>query len=260
MQDATCGDRAVGTISPHWDDETTRDPKPILVVLHQGHSNPGHIGQVLRAQGHALDVRKPRFGDALPETLDHHDGAVIFGGPMSANDPDDYVKRETDWIGVALRERAPFLGVCLGGQMLAKHLGGTVFLHEAGHVEIGYHPVRPLRPVYAEGDWPSFVYQWHKEGFTVPRGCVVLMEGGNAFPSQAFQYGPTAVGIQFHPEITYAMVSRWSGHNPHKLTQPGAKDRASQLRDHIAHGPAIRAWLDRFLRSWVREGRQQRAI
>lgn len=75
---------------------------PVLIILHQETSTPGRVGNALRALGYRLDIRRPRFGDPLPETLDHHAGAVIFGGPMSANDPDEYVRREIDWIEVAL--------------------------------------------------------------------------------------------------------------------------------------------------------------
>ena len=75
---------------------------PVLIVLHQETSTPGRVGNALRALGYSLDIRRPRFGDSLPETLDRHAGAVIFGGPMSANDSDDYVRREIDWIAVPL--------------------------------------------------------------------------------------------------------------------------------------------------------------
>jgi len=234
--------------------------KPILIVLHQRHSIPGHIGNVLKAQGHALDIRRPRFGDPLPETMADHDGAVIFGGPMSANDPDDYVKVETDWIGICLRESAPFLGVCLGGQMLARHLGANVWLHEDGHVEIGYHDLDPIAPMYDEGPWPTRFYQWHKEGFDIPSGSERIVRGRGSFPDQAFRVAETAVGIQFHPEITHQMVARWSGHNAHKLTQIGAQPRADQLRDHIAQAPIVRDWLHRFLRGWVLAGRSARGM
>ena len=71
----------------------------------------------------------------LPETLDDHAGAVIFGGPMSANDPDDYIRREIDWISVPLREQRPFLGICLGAQMLAMQLGARVAPHPEGRTE-----------------------------------------------------------------------------------------------------------------------------
>src|ERR1700724_3862442 len=116
---------------------------PVLIVLHQETSTPGRVGNALRALGHTLDIRRPRFGDPLPETLDLHAGAVIFGGPMSANDPDEYVRREIDWIAVPLLEPRPYLGICLGAQMLAKQLGAQVAPHPEGRVEVGYYPIRP---------------------------------------------------------------------------------------------------------------------
>src|SRR5690348_3224317 len=94
----------------------------ILAVLHGEMSTPGRIGHQLKERGFALDVRRPRFGDALPETLDAHAGAVIFGGPQSANDDDEIVKREIDWIDVPLSQGKPYLGICLGAQLLAKRL------------------------------------------------------------------------------------------------------------------------------------------
>jgi GMP synthase (glutamine-hydrolysing) len=90
-----------------------------LIVLHGELSTPGRVGLELRGRGITLDVRRPRFGDALPETLDDHVGAVIFGGPQSANDDDEVVRRELDWLDVPLKERKPFLGICLGAQLLA---------------------------------------------------------------------------------------------------------------------------------------------
>src|SRR5262249_56854522 len=114
---------------------------PVLIVLHQEPSTPGRVGNVLRALGHRLDIRRPRFGDALPQTLDEHAGAVFFGGPMSANDPDDYVRREIDWIEIALREQRPFLGVFLGAQMLAKQLRAKVPPHPPGGPPTPHYPL-----------------------------------------------------------------------------------------------------------------------
>ena len=86
----------------------TRD---ILIILHSESSTPGRIGHMLVEKGYRLDIRRPCLGDLLPQRLENHAGAVIFGGPMSANDPDDWIAREIDWIGVALEEQKPFLGV-----------------------------------------------------------------------------------------------------------------------------------------------------
>ncbi|HWF94194.1 MAG TPA: glutamine amidotransferase, partial [Xanthobacteraceae bacterium] len=92
---------------------------PCLIVLHQESSTPGRLGHALRERGVALDIRRPRYGDPLPQTRDQHAGAIVFGGPMSANDEDDFVRREIDWIAVPLKAKKPFLGICLGAQMLA---------------------------------------------------------------------------------------------------------------------------------------------
>jgi GMP synthase (glutamine-hydrolysing) len=223
----------------------------VVIVLHQPHSTPGHIGLWLQRQGFPLDIRRPRYGDPLPETLANHAGAVIFGGPMSANDGDDYIRQEIDWIGVALKEEKPYLGVCLGGQMLAKHLGCRIGLHPEEIVEIGYHGLAATDAGRAIAAWPDRVYQWHKEGFEVPTGAELLARSDGPFENQAFRYGPAAVGLQFHPEITHAMVHRWTGFNPHRLTVRGAHGRQQQVDDHIAHAPRVQAWLDAFLRRWL---------
>ncbi len=225
--------------------------KPVCVVLHQEHSNPGHVGQWFRRNGHALDVRKPRFGDPLPETLDGHCGAVIFGGPMSANDKDDFVRAEIEWIGVALKERKPFLGICLGAQMLNVHLGGQVGFHPDEMVEIGYYPLAATPEGRRLCPWPETVYQWHREGCDLVQGTRLLATSNGAFPNQAFTYGPTAFGFQFHPEITYAQVHRWTGHNPRRLELKGARERHEHIEGHVVHGPKVHAWLDCFLNRWV---------
>ena len=75
-----------------------------LVVLHQAHSTPGRVGMRLQALGCELDVRRPSLGDPLPASLAAHDGVVVFGGPMCANDADEWIRREIDWLETPLRE------------------------------------------------------------------------------------------------------------------------------------------------------------
>ncbi len=224
-------------------------PAPILIILHQEHSTPGRIGLLIEQRGYRLDIRRPRFGDPLPTTMRNHAGAVIFGGPMSANDPDDYIKQEIDWISVPLKEQAPFLGVCLGAQMLVKQLGGTVKRHEAGLSEIGYWPIRPTEAGSALFEWPSHVYHWHVEGFDRP-GCCELLAEGDVFENQAIRRGP-AYGIQFHPEVTHAMLCRWTVVAADKLGVPGAQDRATQIAARFQHDGSVRRWLDGFLDRWL---------
>jgi GMP synthase (glutamine-hydrolysing) len=229
-------------------DEAAPPSRPVLIVLHQESSTPGRIGNVLREVGHRLDIRRPRFGDALPETLDDHAGAVILGGPMSANDADHYVRVEIEWIEIALREQRPLLGICLGAQMLAKQLGASVAPHPQGLTQIGYYPIRPT----AAGrrlcpNWPDQVYHWHREGFELPRGAELLAEGDD-FPVQAFQFG-NAFGLQFHPDVTTRMMHCWTARG--NMDLPGARPRHTHFDDRAIYDVIERAWLTNFMNDWL---------
>jgi GMP synthase (glutamine-hydrolysing) len=231
---------------------------PILIVLHQEHSTPGRIGQLLRNRGYTLDMRRPRFGDPLPESVADHAGVVVFGGPMSCNDSEDWIRREIDWLAVPLREDKPLLGVCLGAQMLVRHAGGRVACHPEGQVEVGYYPIRPtakgreICPV-----WPDHVYQWHREGCELPAGAELLAEG-DTFPVQAFRVG-SGYGIQFHPEVTQAMMCRWTARGHERMQLPGAKPQPTHFQDRAVHDYKIRAWLALFLGHWMTESMPVRA-
>ncbi len=228
---------------------------PVLIVLHQDTSTPGRVGRLLQERGHPLDIRRPRYGDPLPDTLRDHAGAAVFGGPMSANDPEEFIRREIDWVGVALREDKPFLGLCLGAQLLARHLGARVWPHPDGRAEIGYYPLVPTPAGEAlaariGASWPAQVYHWHREGFDAPAGAETLATGDD-FPTQAIRAGRAAYGLQFHPEVTHAMLCRWTVRGVERLSLPGAQDRHRQIEGRLQHDPGVARWLDAFLDHWL---------
>jgi GMP synthase (glutamine-hydrolysing) len=231
-------------------DDVSASPAPILVVLHQDTSTPGRVGAALARRGHRLDIRRPRFGDPLPTTLAGHAGAVIFGGPMSANDDEAWLHREIDWIGVALTEEKPFLGICLGAQMMVRHLGGQVTAHAHGEVEIGWYGLEPTRAGRDLMGWPSRVYQWHREGFEVPSGAELLATG-DRFHNQAIRVGRRAYGLQFHPEMSLAMMHRWTVKGAGRLESPGAQPRQRHFEGQCLWGDRNRLWLERFLDHWL---------
>ena len=121
----------------------TMKSKKALMIVHQPRSSTGDVGLKLRDRGYELDVRRPVIGEKLPTSMNNHDVAVIYGGPPSANDNLDYIKLEIDWITVALESKKPFLGICLGAQMLAKNLGGTVQRAKDQQFEIGFYDLQP---------------------------------------------------------------------------------------------------------------------
>ena len=222
----------------------------ILVVLHQQNSIPGRLGNMLIERGFDLDIRRPPLGHPLPDTLEFHAGAIVFGGPMSANDNEEYINREIDWLSVPLKENKPFFGICLGAQMLVRHLGGEVSANESEFAEIGYYPIKPTNEGRAMMEWPSMVYQWHREGFTLPKDATLLATA-DEYPNQAFKYGDNAYAVQFHAELTTWMMNRWTTLGAHRFNLNGAQDRAQHFHGRSLYDHAVKKWLDDFLDLWI---------
>lgn len=229
----------------------------IVVVLHQENSSPGRVGQWLVRNGYRLDIRRPPLGDPLPQDLSKYAGAVVFGGPMSANDDEPYVHQEIDWCATCLKQDIPFLGICLGAQMLVRALGGEVRAHPQNHTEIGYYPLHATDDGLALlPNWPSMIYQWHREGFDLPRGGK-LLASSDVFEEQAYSIGASAFGVQFHTELTEAMMRRWLVRGRERLTLPNAQQRHDHMEGRLMYDAPIRDWMDRFLSLWLSSDQRQ---
>ena len=227
-------------------------PKKIAVVVHQEHSEPGRVGVVLQQRGYQLHRLCPNLGCELPDDMSDYAGVVIFGGPMSANDCGSLagIKCELDWIPKVVEAGVPYLGLCLGAQLLTRAAGGSVGPHPQGRVEIGYVDIAPT-PVGR--DWiksPMKVYQWHREGMQLPDGCEILATN-DTFPVQAFRYGPNAFGFQFHPEVTLEMKHVWTLEASEGLQHPEAQARGVHLSMHALYDPPLDRWIKGFLDRWL---------
>jgi GMP synthase (glutamine-hydrolysing) len=218
----------------------------ILIILHQETSSPGRVGQILSARGFSLDIRRPVLGDPLPKTLADHRGVVIFGGPQSANDDLDYICAETDLCAQALKHEVPFLGICLGAQMLVKACGGTVSGAPCGGVEIGWYPLQATQAGQKLLDWPDMVYQFHREGFDLPSGFELLATA-DLYPNQAYRVGKNAFGVQFHGELTEHMMRRWVVKGAHRFDLPNAQTGIHHLNGRLLHDHGLKAWMDGML-------------
>lgn len=144
-----------------------------------------------------------------------------MGGPMSANDPVPWIDAELELIRNAHHEGIPVLGHCLGGQLVSRALGGKVIPNPVR--EIGWFPVtrfnnkaalRWLAELPAEW-WP---FHLHGERFTLPAGAVPLLSS-RFCPLQAFSMGKT-LALQFHVEVTAAMVEEWLQVYQNDMSQP----------------------------------------
>lgn len=184
----------------------------ILVLQHIACEHPGVFSEVMRERGvEAVAVELDR-GEPLPDWREF-DAVLAMGGPMGAGDDADH-----SWLGPekrAVREAVeagrPFLGVCLGVQLLAAALDARVY--EAERPEVGLLPVRLTAEgredaLFAGLDEQLVSVQWHGDTFDLPSGAVRLASSP-AVPNQAFRAGERAYGVQFHLEVTGEMAREW---------------------------------------------------
>ncbi len=188
----------------------------LLVFQHVPHEALGAFEALFREQAweprYIQSYRTDLTGKNL-EDLGNADAVVVLGGPMSANDGErlSFIREELRLIEAALKRGLPFLGICLGSQLLAKVLGAKVY--PGTQKEIGWYPLRRL-PAAREDPllraWPEQgpMFQWHGETFEKPAGAE-LLAASDLYPHQAFRYGAHAYGFQFHPEMTAQMVEEW---------------------------------------------------
>ncbi len=230
--------------------KTAPSPSKILTIIHKETSVAGLVGSKLIDQGYQLDIRAPIFGEPLPDDLENYAAALVFGGPMSINDDEPYLHKELAWIQQVLAAGLPYLGICLGAQMLAKVLGAKVTHHDDALEEIGYYSV--YATAAGAGLFPPQmkIYQWHKEGFELPDEAVLLARG-DTFANQAFRWGDRTYGLQFHPEMTTEMVDFWSTHGTDLIGAPDTQTRPVQLQNHRRYSAAVDRWLETFLKNWL---------
>lgn len=187
----------------------------VLIVQHVSAEGPGLLQEVFSRQGWEPDLRcMDTPGTTLPVSLDGYHAYVILGGPMGAYEEDvyPYLYQVQRLIRQAVSAKIPTLGVCLGGQLIARALGAHVGPNRVR--EIGWYPVSLTEagkgdPLFT-GLPPEFlVFQWHQDTFDLPKGARLLARGESCL-HQGFVYGDCAWALQFHLEVTPDMVTHWA--------------------------------------------------
>lgn len=183
----------------------------ILVFQHDLYDGPGYLGEALLRRDARLTVIRLDEGEAVPD-ITPYDILLVMGGTMNVyqEDKHPWLVEETQAIRRAVEADKGVLGVCLGGQLLAKALGAQVRLGAA--TEIGLKKItlteagkvdplfRGLRDVEA--------VEWHDDTFDIPNKGVALARSEGC-AHQAFRFGPHAYGLQFHPEVSPMMLAEW---------------------------------------------------
>jgi GMP synthase (glutamine-hydrolysing) len=179
----------------------------LLIVQHQPDSGPGALEVPLRRAGFELDFWFPP--EAPRPSLDGIAGIVSLGGLAAPEDTTEepWLEDERALIREALVGGTPFLGVCLGAQLLALEGGGSVERaseHGWTWIDPGTTDDDPVLEALAP---PCEVFQWHDWAFRAPSGACMLATSDTA--QQAFRLGDRAWGVQFHLELTLAIAAEW---------------------------------------------------
>jgi GMP synthase-like glutamine amidotransferase len=180
-----------------------------LVLRHVPFEDLGLIAPALRDAGISfqyLDLFRNSFAP-LPD----FSALISMGGPMSANDDLPFIRRELDLIQETAATGKPVLGICLGAQLIAKALGAKVYRNHSR--EIGWFPVYWTEaagrdPLFSGLSRPETLFHWHGETFDLPPGAEWLASSA-ACRNQAFRFGRGVYALQFHLEVTPAMIADW---------------------------------------------------
>ena len=184
-----------------------------LILQHEEPTPPGHVTEWLGGHGAEMDVLRIDVEDPRVDP-GRYDLIVSLGSEFAAyDDSHRFVTSEAELMRRAVDADVPILGLCFGGQMLARVLGGEVY--RGSESEIGWLPVRTRDPdLVPEGPW----FQWHFDVITAPPDSTVLAE--TDLGTQAFVAG-RSLGLQFHPEVTTEIMEDWVRTYRHELDGDG---------------------------------------
>lgn len=159
-------------------------------------------------------IHHPYRGDTLP-SLDQIGSLIVLGGAMGANDDQrhPFLTCVKSLIRAVTAARIPYLGVCLGGQLLAEALGAKVVSNrweELGALPVSLTEAGRTDRLFAGVATPFTTFQWHHDSFDLPEDSTLLATSP-VCPHQAFRIGENAWGVQFHPEVTETIIRDWCG-------------------------------------------------
>ena len=228
--------------------------KPIAIFRHFGTEGPGYFAEFL--DEHAIPWQLIRIDarDAVPHEPAAYSGLVFMGGPMSVNDDLPWIDRVLALIRAAVAQDIPVLGHCLGGQLMAKALGGQVSRNAVKEIGWGRATVSDNAQARAWfGEIASFeAFHWHGETFSLPPQAIHLL-GSAHCANQAFALGKH-LGLQCHVEMTDAMIQKWCRTGADEIAasaSPGVQSIAAMQAQTPLNLPLLHADARQLYQHWL---------
>lgn len=229
---------------------------PVLVFRHSLTEGPGYFTTFLERHGIPWKLIAIDAGDTVPDTLNGVSGLCLMGGPMSVNDDLPWIPAELALIRQAVASDTPVIGHCLGGQMMAKALGGSVGANPAK--EIGWGDVRvtdaeAARPWLGDAKDPQLAFHWHGETFSLPPGAARILESAYC-ANQAYVLNGRHIGMQCHVEMTPELIASWCDNGAAEIAasdSPGVQSPAAIQSDLPARTARLHQLADKIYSRWI---------
>ena len=184
----------------------------ILIIEHSERTGSDRLGMRLRDDGHSLQVVRVHLGEKLPASIQEIDGIITCGGPQAPDCDEPWIAPELALLKAAHEAQIPILGICLGCQLLARALGGTLShlpVPEIGWFDITLTPTGREHPLLAGQPWCGPQFHWHHWQIeTLPEDAVNLATSEHC-KVQAWIKGINTFAVQFHPECERTTVTDW---------------------------------------------------
>jgi GMP synthase (glutamine-hydrolysing) len=226
--------------------------KPVCIVQNWAAESAGNLAEYLIEQKIPYNVVRAYTGEALPSITDI-EAAIVLGTPTSVRDylKHEYLKKVFAFTAAAVKHDLPFLGVCFGGQFLARVLGADVRRNEVR--EIGIYKTTLTDEGQQDKLFAGFepeldVFHWHGDTFNIPFGATLLATGETC-RNQAFRK-KNAVGIQFHIEPRVDEIPIWCDEYLTELAEEG-KTKETIVADYTAHAGQMRALSFRIMKNFL---------
>jgi GMP synthase-like glutamine amidotransferase len=213
----------------------------IRILQHSPNSPPGSVLDWLQTKHHEHSTIHLYKGEPLP-SLAETDWLIILGGPMNVDDVHEHawLASEKSYLRQAIDAGKTCLGLCLGGQLLAQTLGGTVM--KDAHWETGWQAVHLGSSLEANANSSGrlTVFQWHQDAFSLPEGAVRIATN-RITENQGFAYGDRVLGLQFHPEAS----EEWVRHCMNEKEQPTGPhvQTHEQITEGMIYLTPMRRWF-----------------